>query len=291
MQKSLYRLYVSLLLLSFVIAIIYSLTYIVPVIKIEYSVIIEAIVAVALFYVILRFFYFLIDSIMKEAPENAIFTVKQLILIVWLGALGVAIAAIFGVNVSSVILGSAFASIVIGLAAQTVLSNIIAGIALMIARPLRPGERLTVVTWQFGNVFPSYPPKFFSSDYLLNGYTGTVEHIGLFYTLMSDDEHGTIEIPNSVLVQALLRKYSDKITTFVRFQVQPGQDPEEALKRARNAVLRCEDVIGEPDVLIDEAVSGGGFVLRIIALCKGNRQEICRSKILKELLKEFGASR
>ncbi len=72
------------------------------------------------------------------------------------------------------------ASVVVGLAAQSTLSNLVAGVALLLYRPFRIGDRLHVTT-----------PTGHES--------GTVEELGLGYTTLRTDDGRRIIVPNSVM--------------------------------------------------------------------------------------------
>ncbi|MGC8662099.1 MAG: mechanosensitive ion channel family protein [Nitrososphaeria archaeon] len=285
MKEDLLKLYLTFILLASVLAIIYAVTYIVPVVPVKASSIFNAIALVITLYIALRFLLYLFDRWMGSIDPHTRTTLKFLVSIVWYGIMGIAVAAAFGIDVSSVILGSAFLSIVLGLAAQTVLSNIIAGIAILVSEPVKVGDRITLATWQFGNVFPSYPPKFFSQDMLINGYTGTVRTIKFMYTTLTDDEGAVVVIPNSIVIQSLVRLYSDTIYTTVRYQVNNSINAQDAIRRVNDAVSRCPDVI-QKEVLIDEAVTTG-YVIKVLAKCKGNRQDLCKSSILNKIIEEF----
>lgn len=285
MKEGLFRLYLTFILLAFILAAIYAVTYIVPVVPLKVYRVFDAVVLVIALYMVLRILLYLFDRWLTGIDPHTRTTLKFLISIVWYGIMGIAVAAAFGIDVSSVILGSAFISIVLGLAAQTVLSNIIAGIAILVSEPIKVGDRITLATWQFGNVFPTYPPKFFSQDMLINGYTGTVKTIKFMYTTMMDDEGAVVVVPNSIVIQSMVRLYSDTINTTVRYQIGLDVKVQDALKRAGEAVDRCQDVL-QKEVLIDETTTTG-YVIRVIARCRGNRQDVCRSNILKELLEEF----
>jgi small-conductance mechanosensitive channel len=286
LRRVYHNLYLLFLILAFALAVAYAVTYVVPLVPVNYYRITAAAALAVVLYVALRIVLLLIDRwlpAMGRGPRSAL---RNLISIMWFAGMGVAIAAALGVDVSSVILGSAFASVILGLAAQTVLSNVIAGVALAVTRPLEVGQRVTIVTWQYSNVFPTYPPKYFSNDYLLNGFTGVVKSVGLFYTALEDDEGALIEVPNSVLIQALLRRYSGSIVTTARYWVPAGVDPDRALKGAAAAAARCELVEEVLSTSIDE-VDQTGYVLKVTARCRGNSQGACRSEILREMLREL----
>lgn len=88
--------------------------------------------------------------------------------------LAVAILAAAGVNGYAPLAGGTFAGLVIGLASQTALANFVSGAVRLVARPFDPGDRITVVSSQYSFLVPSYPPKFFSQDLRLPGFTGVV---------------------------------------------------------------------------------------------------------------------
>ncbi len=286
-DRNILALYAVILALGIVLSIIYLLTYVVPILPVKLHNIITAIAIVLGMLIALRVFLAVFNRGIVIPDPHLRSTINFVIEIVWYAITGLAVAASFGVDVSSVILGSAFASVILGLAAQTVLSNVIAGLAILLARPFKIGDRITLASWQFGVVFPTYPPKFFSQDFLINGFTGTVKEIRMMYTVCYDDEGATVVIPNSILVNSLVRHYGDTIITTVRFQVQ-NMDVDDAVRRAEAALKECEMVISSR-VLVDEAYSNG-FVLKIIATCRGNRQDLCRSEMLRKLLRELGAS-
>ncbi len=110
-----------------------------------------------------------------------------------------ALSDLAGVSAQSIFLGSAFAGIVLGLASQTVLANVFAGLLLVVANPFRPGDRVSLVSSSFGVLAPSYP-----HEALIPSYTGVVEDVGLVYTLIGLDVGGTAKVPNSMVLGSLI---------------------------------------------------------------------------------------
>jgi small-conductance mechanosensitive channel len=104
-----------------------------------------------------------------------------------------------GVSAQSIFLGSAFAGIVLGLAAQTVLANVFAGLLLVVASPFRPGDRLSFISSSYGALAPSYP-----HELTYPSYSGTVVDIELLYTILHLDSGGRAKVPNSVVLGALI---------------------------------------------------------------------------------------
>ena len=112
-----------------------------------------------------------------------------------------AVLALFdlaGVSAESIFLGSAFAGIIIGLAAQTVLSNVFSGLLLVLSDPYRPGDRVTFVTSSYGALAPSYP-----HELMYPGYNGTIRDVGLIYTVVELDTGGIARFPNAIVLTAL----------------------------------------------------------------------------------------
>ncbi len=109
------------------------------------------------------------------------------------------LARLAGVSIESIFLGSAFAGIVLGLAAQTVLANVFAGLLLVVASPFHPGDRVSIISSSYGAFAPSYP-----HEMGYPAYSGTVEDVELLYTILRLDAGGVAKVPNSVVLAALV---------------------------------------------------------------------------------------
>ena len=71
-------------------------------------------------------------------------------------------------------------TVILGLAAQNTLGNLVAGIALLLYRPFKLGDRLQVIA-------PT------------GSETGTVENLTLGYTLLRTDDNRRVVVPNSLM--------------------------------------------------------------------------------------------
>lgn len=80
-----------------------------------------------------------------------------------------------GVNVSALVAGLGLTGFALGFAFRDALSNLLAGVLIMIYRPFRRGDRISVA-----------------------GYDGTVKRIDLRYTMLQGEEKVFL-IPNSTL--------------------------------------------------------------------------------------------
>ena len=84
---------------------------------------------------------------------------------------------------TALLAGVSVASIVIGLAAQTTLSNLVAGLSLLLYRPFQIGDRVQL------NI-PNVPNSLVS---------GTIESLSLGYTILRDDKGSRVVVPNSLM--------------------------------------------------------------------------------------------
>lgn len=124
------------------------------------------------------------------------------------------LAFVFGVNLQNVFLGSALAGVVLGLASQTVLGNVFAGITIVLWGPFRNGERVGIISWQYGAIGPSYP-----HESIYPTYVGTVVDIGLLYTVLRLDNGRLAKVPNSIVIQALVVNLSQSPVRALRVRM------------------------------------------------------------------------
>ncbi len=108
--------------------------------------------------------------------------------IVLLGGLGTILIALqlFGIAVTQLLVGGAFATVLVGIAAQQSLSNVFAGLVLLLARPVDLGDRVWIKSGPLGGEL-----------------RGTVTEIGITYVRL-DTPDGPLHLPNSqVLASAI----------------------------------------------------------------------------------------
>jgi small conductance mechanosensitive channel len=186
-----------------------------------------------------------------------------------------------GVNGYALLAGGTFAGLVIGLASQTALSNFVAGIVLLMARPFEPGDRLTFSTWQYGLLMPSYPPRFYSDDMLIPGFTGTVQDIGLMYTELRLDQGPKVVFPNSIVIQgAVVSHGMSERWVRVKYEVPPSIEPRTLLPLIHDAVAKDDWVVGKNSVKVYvNAATMASTVISVDALCAGNLEEPPRSDL------------
>jgi small-conductance mechanosensitive channel len=92
---------------------------------------------------------------------------------------------------TALLAGASVVSVVFGLAAQSTLSNVVAGFSLLLYRPFRVGDQVQVNT-----------PK--------GMVTAVVEVISLGYTNLRDGEDDHVLVPNSVMMGTTIIRLKDK---------------------------------------------------------------------------------
>jgi small-conductance mechanosensitive channel len=108
--------------------------------------------------------------------------------IVLLGAIITLIVTLglFGIPIGQLVLGGALTSVFVGIAAQQSLSNVFAGIVLLLAHPFRVGDEVRLQAGALGGQID-----------------GTVADIGITYVQMATDV-GLRSIPNSQVLNAVV---------------------------------------------------------------------------------------
>lgn len=171
-------------------------------------------------------------------------TVGFLIRLVTMAITLLAALEIAQVRPGTIVAGSAFTAVIIGLAAQQTLGNLFAGMVLISARPFRVGER---VRFQAGAVGGTVE--------------GVVSSLGLLYTTLArgDDR---IMIPNNVVLSAAVVPIKEPDSVDVRVRLSAGIRPtvvQEILDREITITTR------NPAVVLLEELDGDEVVLRIQA--------------------------
>jgi small conductance mechanosensitive channel len=150
-----------------------------------------------------------------------------------------------GISTQSLAVGGAFTAVVLGLAAQQTIGNLIAGLVLLSARPFRVGERIRLQAGALGG-----------------GAEGIVSELGLLYTTFARGED-RIMIPNTMVLSAAVVpiREPDPVDVRVRLgtRIRPSQ-LQAILDHEVRTPVRGQDI----RVLLEE-VDGDEVVVRIHA--------------------------
>ena len=149
-----------------------------------------------------------------------------------------------GENPKTLLVGGAFTAVILGLAAQQTLGNLIAGTVLLSARPFRVGERVRL---QGGPI--------------AGQIEGTVSSLGLLYTTFSTGDD-SIMVPNSVVLNVAVLPLREPEAVDLRARLRAGMTPsdlQEILEREIETPLR-----DAPRITLEE-LDGEEVVVRIAA--------------------------
>jgi small conductance mechanosensitive channel len=149
-----------------------------------------------------------------------------------------------GVETRALALGGAFTAVILGLAAQQTLGNMIAGTVLLSARPFRVGDRVRL-----------------QGGPLAGQIEGVVSSLGLLYTTFATGDD-SIMVPNSVVLNVAVLPVREPEAVNLRARLRPGMTPtdlQEILERSLETPLR-----DAPRITLEE-LDGEEAVVRIVA--------------------------
>lgn len=161
-------------------------------------------------------------TVIPIAQTIAVWTIRLFVL--------VAVLARFGVQTASIIAVLGAAGLAIGLALQNTLQNIASGIMLLILRPIRAGEYVSIVG---------------KGD-------GTVYEIGLFMTKFVQADGVNFCLPNNLIWGNPIINYSRNSTRRMDIEVgvRYGDDLDKAVAVLQNLVDEHEKVLKDPAPMV-----------------------------------------
>ncbi|HTX09369.1 MAG TPA: mechanosensitive ion channel family protein [Solirubrobacteraceae bacterium] len=167
-------------------------------------------------------------------------TVGFITRLVTVGIVVLVVLRIAGVSATSIVAGSAFTAVILGLAAQQTLGNVFAGMVLLTARPFRVGERVR-----------------FQAGALGGQLEGVVSSLGLLYTTLARGED-RVMVPNNGVLAAVVVPVREPEPVDVRVrlssgisitQVQALLDDRITVPTRRAATVMLAEIDGD-DVLV-----------------------------------------
>jgi small-conductance mechanosensitive channel len=136
-------------------------------------------------------------------------TVSFVIRLFFVGIAFLVALRIAGLEPQTLAVGGAFTAVVLGLAAQNTLGNVLAGLLLLSARPFKVGDR---VRFQAGG--------------LAGQIEGVVMSLGLLYVTLAQGED-TIMVPNNVAMAAAVVPLREPAAVDLRAHLKPDVKPSE----------------------------------------------------------------
>jgi small conductance mechanosensitive channel len=171
-------------------------------------------------------------------------TVGFLIRLVFVGMAIIVALRVAGLDPRTLAVGGAFTAVIVGLAAQQTLGNLIAGTVLLSARPFRVGERVRL---QGGGI--------------AGQIEGIVSSLGLLYTTFAQgDDH--VMVPNSVVLNVAIVPLREPDGVDLRARLPADVTPlevQELLDETIETPIRSR-----PQITLEE-LDGDEVVVRISA--------------------------
>ena len=180
----------------------------------------------------------------KMEPTVAHFLANFVNIVLYI-ILAVTIIAIMGVPMASVIAAIASAGVAIGLALQGALSNFAGGIMILLFHPFRVGDFIEV-----------------------NGFSGTVSDIDVFYTFLKTGDNKAVTVPNGSIMSNSVVNYSVNGTRRVDLDigVAYGSDIDRVKAILLDEGSKHELVLSDPAPfcrLSEQGESSLNFTLRL----------------------------
>ena len=177
---------------------------------------------------------------------------------------------------TALLTGASIASVVIGLAAQSTLGNLVAGVAITLYRPFRLGDRLQV----------SAPT---------GTEVGNVETLSLGYTTLRTDDGRFVVVPNSLAAsQVTINLSASQAHTPAPLAIVIRVSRETDVEATRQAALRTgHEVAGDAAVVgcFVTRMDGTGTTLELrVRSPPPAERDSLRSKLLQQLAQSFAAS-
>jgi small conductance mechanosensitive channel len=186
----------------------------------------------------------LAPALFRRLDPGTAGTVGFLIRLAFVGLAVILALRVLGFDLRTLAVGGAFTAVIVGLAAQQTLGNLIAGTVLLSARPFRVGERVRL---QGGGI--------------AGQIEGVVSSLGLLYTTFAqgDDQ---VMIPNSVVLNVAIVPLREPDSVDVRARLAAGVTPLEVQELLDKAL---ETPVRDPPRITLEEIDGDEVVVRIVA--------------------------
>ncbi|HEY9080215.1 mechanosensitive ion channel family protein [Magnetovibrio sp.] len=185
----------------------------------------------------------------------------------------VAVLNRFGVETTSFVAVIGAAGLAIGLALQGTLSNVAAGVMLLLFRPFKVGDFIEGA-----------------------GLSGTIKEAGLFTTKMATGDNIHIVVPNSQLWGAAIRNFSHHPTRRVDMTVGIGygDDIDKAMDVIKRIASEDERIHADPAPFVEVANLGDNAVELVVRVWTNNGDywgvKFAMTKAIKQTFDKEGIS-
>jgi small conductance mechanosensitive channel len=187
---------------------------------------------------------FIAPALFRRMDPATAGTVAFLIRLVFIAVAAMLALRIAGLDPATLAVGGAITAVVVGLAAQQTLGNLIAGMVLIAARPFRVGDRVRL---QAGAV--------------AGQIEGTVLTLGLLYTTFAEGQD-QIMVPNNIVLGAAVVPLREPAKVDLRARLRAEVRPSEVQRVLEQGIATA--IRGEPNISLEE-VDADEVVVRIQA--------------------------
>jgi small-conductance mechanosensitive channel len=187
---------------------------------------------------------FIAPALFRRMDPATAGTVGFLLRLVFIGAAVLISLRLAGLQPQTLAVGGAFTAVVVGLAAQQTLGNLISGLVLISARPFKVGDRVRL-----------------QAGALAGQLEGVVASLGLLYTTFTQSRD-SIMVPNNVVLSAAVVPLREPASVDLRARLRPDVKPSTIQALLEDAVTT--PVRGEPHIALEE-VDRDVVVVRIAA--------------------------
>jgi len=175
-----------------------------------------------------------------------------------------AVLSQFGIQTTSLVAVLGAASLAVGLALQGTLSNLAAGVMLLIFRPFRIGHKVQI-----------------------GGNLGTVRQLSLFWTELVTDDQVQVIVPNGSVWGQPLRNYSiypaPPHTADVHFRIAEEIELEAAIEEVR-AIVKAQPLVladPTPKVLLDRSTADNALEIVVAFSTADDDTATVKSDLIK----------
>jgi len=187
-------------------------------------------------YIVIRKLERLTRHTENDLDDRLIHFIKQFLWVgVFTGTL-VWVLKINGIAVSPILAGAGIFGVAIGFAAKETIADILSGIFLIVDRPIRIGDRVTID--KIGKHW---------------GGWGDIVDIGLRRTVIRNTDGVIVNYPNSLLSSGIIKNFSidpSPVRARLRFQVDYTANPDTVKKAVTTAIAQVEGILPDTTSIV-----------------------------------------
>ncbi len=179
-----------------------------------------------------------IDDVLLPLFQKAAKVAFVIVALLW-------VLKIWNINIGPYLAGAGILGLVLGMALQDSLKNILGGVTLILDKTYHVGDKVKLET----------------------GEVGTIHDIGLRSTKLITFDNEIVYIPNGYLANSRVQNYthpSPKIRVNIKFGVEYGSDVQKVKKVVLDSVKKMKDILDDPEPQVD-FLEMGDFALSFVA--------------------------